>query len=409
MILYFDNYITDEPFWKGGHKFLGEVRNSKAKIYSMPSKFDITIYTLASYADIEWSNVIIKYELENPFQKIKFEKEVLKLFPKAILIYGRSDSQKKFQETIRLMNEFEDEWIFYAGNNDHPFLAPNKEILNACLDKAKKIALKNNNVSIPVSHFIEFYNIARKGTPFHEVTHLESKLLEEDDKCIVALFPKGLYHSMQIVNKKLFTQWFFSGDAGNALIRRSEDIEPFSKRLKQIVIIPKKELCAHFDAEVHTDKSYYNIYYDISPPLFIPQGFFEKDIKIRFGFDDYKEGWVNINPLKEKYSFKDLKNGTDLKMGLEDIPLFWKKRIKKIEINKKADMKEMQKTAEKRKFFLINYFPKKSKFFYMRYRFKNKIFIFLHNIPFIRKSIKNLMKKSKIFYDFYISLIQIEN
>ena len=115
MILYFDNYITDEPFWTGGHTYLGEIRNSGAKIYKMPSKLDITLYTLASYAEIDFSSVIIKYELQNISQKQRFEKEVLKLFPKAILIYGRSDSQKKFQDTINYLNTLDDEWISLAG------------------------------------------------------------------------------------------------------------------------------------------------------------------------------------------------------------------------------------------------------------------------------------------------------
>ncbi|MFH1503111.1 MAG: hypothetical protein ABIE36_00435 [Candidatus Diapherotrites archaeon] len=408
MILYFDNYITDEPFYAGGHKFLGEVRDSKAKIYNMPSKLDITLYTLASYAEIEWSNVIIKYELENYSQRERFEKEVLNLFPKAILIYGRSDSQKKFQETIRFMNKLEDEWIFYAGNNDHPFLAPNKEILNACLNKAKKIAVKNKNVSIPVTSFTIFYNLARKGTPFHEVAYPSSRILEEDRKCIVALFPRGTYEAMQIVNKKLFTHWFFSGEAGSALIRRSEDIEPFLKRVKQISVIPKKELCAHFDGEFHTDKTAYVLHFDLCSPLFIPPGFFENKIKIRFGFEDYKEGWVNMNPLKEKYSFRDLENGTDLKIGLEDIPLFWKKRIKKIEINKDADTREIKKALEKRNYILKNPFPKKSRFFYVKYRLKSNFFAFLNKISFIRKSVKNLMENSEKFRKSYISLIKIK-
>jgi hypothetical protein len=103
-----------------------------------------------------------------------------------------------------------------------------------------------------------------------------------------------------------------------------------------------------------------------------------------------------------------LKKGTDLKIGLEDIPLFWKKRINKIEINKDLNVEEIKKALEKMNYIIRNPFPKKSRFFYVRYRLKNNFFVFLNKIPFIRNPIKNLMKKSKRFYDFYVSLIQIK-
>ena len=70
MILYFDNYITDQPMYKGGYLGMKEIRNS-CKNYSTSDKFLITIYSLTSYAEIKWSEVIIKYELENPSQKKK--------------------------------------------------------------------------------------------------------------------------------------------------------------------------------------------------------------------------------------------------------------------------------------------------------------------------------------------------
>ena len=64
----------------------------------------------------------------------------------------------------------------------------------------------------------------------------------------------------------------------------------------------------------------------------VEEKIFEGKIKIRYGYDDYKEGWININPLNHKY-YADNKQGVDYKFKLEDIPLFWKDRIEKIDIN----------------------------------------------------------------------------
>jgi hypothetical protein len=79
---------------------------------------------------------------------------------------------------------------------------------------------------------------------------------------------------------------------------------------------------------------------NICPSLEIPTNFFESNIKIRYGYDDYKEGWVNINPKNRNYYAFD-KSGTDYKFTLEDIPLVWKDRISIIDSNPNINEEEM--------------------------------------------------------------------
>jgi 3-deoxy-D-manno-octulosonate 8-phosphate phosphatase KdsC-like HAD superfamily phosphatase len=63
LILYFDNYITNVPMTAGINTGLGSVRAGCAA-YRMPDKLSIAKYTLASYAELDFGNVLIKYELE---------------------------------------------------------------------------------------------------------------------------------------------------------------------------------------------------------------------------------------------------------------------------------------------------------------------------------------------------------
>ncbi|MEM2954827.1 MAG: hypothetical protein QW625_02670, partial [Candidatus Nanoarchaeia archaeon] len=77
MILYMDMYITNTPLFKNLYDDLSKIR-SRAKIYRSHSKIDITLYTLASYAAYPWSNILIKYELEDKSKYDFFEKEVKK-------------------------------------------------------------------------------------------------------------------------------------------------------------------------------------------------------------------------------------------------------------------------------------------------------------------------------------------
>ena len=378
MILYFDNYITDDRLIKDFYTEIDLIRE-KCRSYSEKSKFLITLYTLASYKEIEWSKAIIVYSLENESRKKEFEDFVKKIFPKdkLILIYGRSDTQEKYQRIAEIINTINDDWILYAGNNDHPFIAPDTRTLSICLEKAKEIAKKCKYVSVLYSHFTEGWNMAKKGTAIHDLYYTDFKLLEDKEDYMVALLPEGWMGAIQIVNKKLFNHWLFSEDLGNKIFRRIEGIRPFIKIKNQFMVIPKKELFSHFDGYSHTKHSGFPIMSDAVPPLFVPEGFFENKIKIRYGYDDYKEGWININPSRKKYIFED-KNGTDLKITLEQLPLFWKKRISKIDINEDTDHEKLKKDYEKNlEIVKLPFKSKKDKgyFFHIwKYKLKRKVY-----------------------------------
>ena len=130
MILFFDNLITDIPLYPGIYTDLDRVRDS-AYSYRFQSRIDVTKYTLASYAEVDWTYVVTKYELD-PFdekEKRELDKFIKEIFPSAIILYGRSDTSKKFKKTIEeYINPCSDDLIFYAGNNDHPILLPDMDI-----------------------------------------------------------------------------------------------------------------------------------------------------------------------------------------------------------------------------------------------------------------------------------------
>ena len=406
MILYFDNRISNIRLFPDLYTELDIIRESNSN-YKFQDRLDITMYTLASYSKIKWSHVIIKYEIvpEDKQKQKTFEKFVKKLWPKAKIIYGQSVKIGQYREISKLMNNFKDDWVFYAGNNDHPFMAPNKEILHKCLKKAKELAKKNRYVSIVYSHFPEPLHMARRGTILHDIGWPNSKIIEENNDTIVAEF-KGYFSSMQLANKNLFNYWVDAKIPESAPVWRLEDIYkyiPQKKRKKQIIVFPKEELCAHFDGYSHNKGTGYLIPSNLVPPLFIPTGFFKKKINIAYGYDKPRKGWVNINPLAEKYSFEDPENGTDLKISLKDIPLFWKKRISKIDINPKANLKKLEEAAKERKkrienpYFTRNFlnFPFYEAYVY-QFRMRNLIKRVLSTINPIGELIKKIERKYSI-------------
>lgn len=342
MILYFDNYITDTGLTPGAPVWAEEIRKGPAPVYHMPSKFDITMYTLASYAVLDWSAVVIKYDIEDKARAAYFESEVMKLFPKAMIIRGRSDSQAKFQESVKLMRKLGDEWVFYAGNNDHPFVGKDKEVLDHCLQKAAELKKTHKFVSIKLSQMLEGLGAPDPSSLMHDKRW---KLLGEDEKCLWARVNGGFFDAIQIVHIDLLEHWFCSKEIpSNMRMRffRSDTVENFVRIPDHMIVVPKNEICSHFDGYSHLESHGFQKPDEMSPPLLIPPGFFEGKIRIAYGYDNYREGWLNLNPSKKLYCFQG-KDGTDLKLSLGDLPLFWKSRIEKTDVNPSADLEALDK------------------------------------------------------------------
>ncbi len=406
MILYFDNRISNARLFPEIYTELDMIRESNSN-YKFQDRMEITMYTLASYAQIKWSEVIIKYEIipEGRKKKEIFEKFVKKLWPKAKIFHGQSVKINQYREISKIINNLKDEWVFYAGNNDHPFMSPNEEILQKCLDKANELTKKNKYVSIIYSHFPEPLHMARSGITLHDIGFPTSRIIEENDDLIVSKF-KGYFSSMQITNKNLFNHWVNAEIPESAPIWRLEDVYkyiPQKKRKRQVIVLPKKKICEHFDGYSHNKGKGYPVPSNLVPPLFIPPGFFENRIKIAYGYDSYRKGWVNINPLKDKFSFEDAKNGTDLKISLDKMPLFWKKRISKIDIDPKADLKEFEEAAKERKRKIENAYFRRNWWnflFYEAYvyqfRMRNLIKRVLSTIKPVEEWIKNIEIKYQI-------------
>ncbi len=347
MILYFDNYITNEALYRGIMIGLTDVRRG-CRAYAAPDRLLVAMYSLASYAVLPWSNVIIKYSLQDWSKAEMFESFVLGLYPKAIIIGGRSDSQQKFRESVELIKKLGDDWIFYAGNIDHPFVASDKVTLEACLEKAMELQKTHRFVSVLYSHFSEWLSAVNTHSLYRDAPHMKDwKVTGEDENCVTAIAKGGCYHAIQIVNIRLLEHWFCSKDLGKRRIIRTEDVHTLVPVEEQALVIPKKEICAHFDGYSHLARLGFGNPDDIIPPLFIPEGFFEGKIRIAYGYDDYREGWVNINPCAKKYSFRDRLHGTDLKILPSELPLFWKSRIEKIDSNPDADRGALESARRK--------------------------------------------------------------
>ncbi len=328
LILFFDTYISADYGDKGGLyqaksmiDGLGKIRDA-LHTYRWQKKIDVVKYTLASYSVIEWDRVIIRFECEDQDQTSDFTAYCRGLFPSADIFNGRSATAEKYSDALSAINECDETWIFFSPNNDHPYLAdPDNLIRYVSIADRISIVYPMDTVGLVFSHFTEGMVDNRITDPQWGYFGLKfKKIVYEDDEVIVSRSNKAPLDSCQIF-KLGYLKQIFSSTKNTGRVIRLEDTEHHSSLEHNVIqICPKTELCRHYDSYGHI--------MNYVPPLFIPDGFFEKNIKIRYGYDNAIKGWVNVNPLKESIGLE-----VDLLNLIGDIPSFWKGRISTYDIN----------------------------------------------------------------------------
>ena len=335
MILYVDTFISETPLSPNValEKLLKDVQNS-AYTYRKQSKIDILRYSLVSYASIKWDKVIFRIDGENRKKLSALKPFINELFPSSDIKFERSDTGVKFTNNLTQLNvDNKNPWIFFSPNNDHPFIGKDPKIFTELIADAEVAEDKYNlPVSILYSHFTESINSIKKTNYLYGYTGEFGEILEESSSTFTVKFKQLSLLSLQIYRANFLIDAMKR--AGNSRVVRTECLGqylPYNQ--ESIVIIPKNELCRHYDGYFHT-YSVVDDYVKASycPPLLIPDGFFEKKIKIKYGYDKYYKGYLNVNPNAQHYIFENIR-GTDIAVNKSDFPFFWLDRIESLDTN----------------------------------------------------------------------------
>lgn len=280
--------------------------------------FSILLYTISSLAAVDrWTKAIFRIRLDDeyahraPQLEAYIHHEFDPVCPAVEFTTWRNEYQPQWRDEVLRLEQEPDPFIWYLCNHDHVFMDYDRDALDASL--AALEADPEPRKSIYYSHWPEFNRTIRTGYP-------------DDFRVLPCGTISGRWRvmdSIQIVSKPLLHTWWVTPDYGSKYVPRSdwEDVyatEPYR------VLVPYREVCKHYDGYSHLFDE------KIVPPLTIPPGFFEGDMKLLFGFPENREGWVNINPLRPYKTAHP--EGVDYKWSLpDDIPLFWYSRIKTIE------------------------------------------------------------------------------
>jgi hypothetical protein len=358
MVLLFNCFLTNKSATGGQWERLGVTYN-RGNLFT-PNKLDVLKYSLASYAvAYPWKRVILNLELDPDYISLDRKQELkefaYKTFKNTEIIYSEKRNIHQ-QDWISSYNLINSDIIFYQGNHDHIFIDNSIDYLKELVELKK---IYGKKLSISTSHFPEAIRTAKgchidllrgetETNSFSDSYKIKDNHINRTDK---------IFDSLIIITKEIFRNWFVEGDwdeisvpsnifpSGKLELARTEGTGIInisgikeiinSPIIEQSIVIPFKELFRHFDGYGHQ-----YISNNQCPAIDIPSGFFENDIKIRYGYDDYKEGWVNINPKNPNYYAFD-KSGTDYKITLRELPLVWKDKISKIDSNCDIDEEEM--------------------------------------------------------------------
>jgi hypothetical protein len=286
-------------------------------------KIDIFKYTLASFKDIcRWHKVLIYCKIDECY---KHREEELQNYIKEIFNDVQLESYKyrlEYQKDWQsIYDKLDDNFIWFFCNHDHIFLSKT-EVMQHYLNILEDF--RDQIVTLPFSHWPEWLELAK--------IHNASK----HDTYLKFVHPNNV-DSIKIITKKAFEKWWMTDNYGDKYLPRTDywktgnagHVTPSP----QLTILPLTELCRHYDGYGHLNC---HIHFNTCPPLRIPPGFFCDNIKIRYGYDNNIDGWVNINPIKNDYITVN-NNGTEYKWILNDIPEFWKSHISIIDSNPNID------------------------------------------------------------------------
>jgi hypothetical protein len=328
MVLIFNVYLTDSS----GNPYSGITRG----ILPSYNKLDITKYSLASLAvAYSWTKAIINVELDAKLYSEQDREElrafVEKEFSGIELLYSNKRAVYQ-QEWKNLYKEINADLILLLCNHDHIFLDSSRECLENIVNQEY-----DKYTTIVMSHWPENIRWAKSG--YIELSEVTPRQLNKDYSILdYGLTYKGIcIDSLNIITRDLYYDWFFTGEWTEVPLPRVDGISglypsiiDIRKHLniplpEQTVVIPFKEQMRHFDGYMHQ-----RIDNNVCPSLIIPEDFFKSNIKIRYGHEDRKEGWVNLNPKAENYRAADL-NGVEDKITLEDLPLMWQNRVAEVD------------------------------------------------------------------------------
>jgi len=300
---------------------------SRAGWMPVYDRMDIFKYCLASYATllplISKCIFYIRVEPEFASRHAELEAYIRELFPadKLELHWHRIEHTRDWRKFCERFTD-DNELIWFAGNDDHIFMDSSLDVLESGL------ALLRND---PDPYSVLFYS--HWPEQMRLAMHYNGELTEDGN---YIKFTWRTFDAIRILKAARFKRYWEENELGDQIVFRTDTLFHIGYELTSSVYSPLRELVRHYDGYSHVSNHIVNF----TPPIVIPPGFFDNDIKVRFGYPERRVNWVNCDPAHQ-FLYAVNPHGTDYRWVPGDIPLFWQQRISEKEINPSADINLM--------------------------------------------------------------------
>lgn len=318
MIVWFNCKITD-------------VRPNPQPRYHLRNddRFDIAKYSFASYKPLVpvVEKFIFNLEMADAYagREAEMEAWLRGIFPedKLSLHWYRCNNVTQWREVQAEMDEVGYDLVFPAGNEDHVFMDSNIEMFTKLIETLEDDF--SPKAAIMTSHWQE---------SIRAVNHFGT-----DTDADIPYYVIGNNDSIRIMKREFFEWYMDQAPDPEMFLFRTEQWNSIALPNNKM-FVPTKEQFRHFDGYAHV-----GVGPEYAPPLEIPPGFFEKNVKLRFGYSDRLEGWVNVNPLSETLYAED-GQGADYRLMPNDIPAFWADYISEMDESPNADWLAMAEARD---------------------------------------------------------------
>ena len=329
MIVLFNVKITDV---KMSWPYAGTVYD-RAEWFPVSNRFDIFKYCLASRAVMAplVDKFIFYIDLaEFTPRQAELEQFMLGIFPpdKLEIHWHRIDRTQKWRTLCDERFTDDNELIWYEGNDDHIFIDSNLDMIRASIN-----ILNADPDPLAVMYYSHWPEQMRMSL-------LHNGKLTSDGNFIK--FHWDTVDSLLMMKAGRFKKYWFDTDCGEDNMYRSDSLGwQYGLKIPGTVYSPTKELIRHYDGYSHVG----NLLGTIAPPLFVPPGFLDHNMKVRVGYPERKEGWTNLYAATERlYSINP--HGAEHRWCVEDIPLFWKPYISEFDINLDQDIAALKQARD---------------------------------------------------------------
>ena len=278
-----------------------------SEIYQNRTKFEITLFSLLSYSRVCWKSHNFRIYCENLDDYNIIEDFIHRNFHDPKIAWERSDTEKKFYDSLCSYEFADDELLYLAVNNDHPLMCDPQKF-SRFISSIKHLFKSCPDLYVPISHYYENVNSVSVQHPLWlHYGGVKSEVIEKNQEYYLVKYNKVYFESFHIARVKRYKEVFI--EQGTQRCIRPEDTTAYLSNVQTNAVIPRFEILRHYDG--------YFQYFDKVAPVGIP----EELVKNNFQLSDLSLGSYFKYNASNKPTYR-YKGAEGIDVFKDDIPFF---------------------------------------------------------------------------------------